>query len=405
MKEVISFRHYLVSKLWLNRKHIWNRQFWSIFIRFLLIFIIFIMNSQIFELFFTFSDFFTSHVFDSKSRYIRRFISFEEIRLNLLSQIFLEQNLSKHLLCARISSKQTPPKHSQHDCLREWRNEICIQLNKIMNEMTSLLKTQQLHDEIIVFEIFISHDYFEAWKKYSHMRVNFIRQKMRKTLNEYLTTFMNSEVDELVFCRSSSSLSSDLVFVFESFSFKKMRIEAKFDRLVLIVKKFQAEISIVRVAAKKYDVCRNIIINKSRVRRIMFEYFMNRQLLVSHEKKAILEFVNRFTELSFFSRLLMLREKVELILRERGQNANLRAHWLIRFLIKHSEYRTKFLRHLDQERHFNSDRIVFEKWFELFRKICVEYEIDCENIYNMNEKSYMMRIKDTVRWVLRHMLI
>jgi hypothetical protein len=105
-----------------------------------------------------------------------------------------------------------------------------------------------------------------------------------------------------------------------------MRIEAKFDRLVLIVKKFQAEISIVRVAAKKYDVCRNIIINKSRVRRIMFEYFMNRQLLVSHEKKAILEFVNRFTELSFFSRLLMLREKVELILRERGQNANLRAH-------------------------------------------------------------------------------
>jgi hypothetical protein len=195
-----------------------------------------------------------------------------------------------------------------------------------MNEMTSLLKIQQLHDEIVVFEIFISHDYFEALKKYSHMRVNFIRQKMRKTLNEYLTTFMNFEVDELVFCRSSSSLSNDLVFVFESFSFKKMRIEAKFDRLVLIVKKFQVEISIVRVAAKKYDVCRNIIINKSRIRRIMFEYFMNRQLLISHEKKAILEFVNRFIELSFSSRLLMLKEKIELILREREQNANLKAH-------------------------------------------------------------------------------
>jgi hypothetical protein len=36
------------------------------------------MNSQIFELFFTFFDFFTSHVFDSKSKYIRRFIFFEE---------------------------------------------------------------------------------------------------------------------------------------------------------------------------------------------------------------------------------------------------------------------------------------------------------------------------------------
>jgi hypothetical protein len=192
--------------------------------------------------------------------------------------------------------------------------------------MTSLLKTQQLHDEIIVFEIFIFHDYFEALKKYSHMRISFIRQKMKKTLNEYLTTFMNSEVDEFVFCRSFSFLSNDLVFVFKSFSFKKMRIEAKFDRLVLIVKKFQVEISIVRIAAKKYDVCRNIIINKSRVKRIMFEYFMNRQLLVSHEKKAILEFVNRFIELSFLLRLLMLRKKIELILRERKQNANLRAH-------------------------------------------------------------------------------
>ncbi len=358
------------------------------------------MNNQIFELFFTFSDFFTSHVFDSKSRYIRRLIFFEENRLIFFEQIFSEQISFEQLLCARIFSE-----HSQHDCFQEWRNEISVQLNQIMNETTSLLKTQQLHDEIIVFEIFISHDYFETLKKYSYMRVSFIRQKMKNALNEYLTTFMNFEIDELVFCRSSSSLSNDLVFVFELFSLKKMRIEAKFDRLVLIVKKFQIEISTVKIAAKKYDVCRNIIFNKSRVRRIMTEYHMNRQLLVLHEEKTILEFVNRFIELSFLFRIFMLKAKAELILREREQNTNLRRHWITRFLIRHSEYRTKFFRHFDQERHFNSDRIVFERWFELIRKTCVEYEIDCENIYNMNEKSYMMRMKDTIKWVLNHMLI
>jgi hypothetical protein len=58
---------------------------------------------------------------------------------------------------------------------------------------------------------------------------------------------MNFEVNELVFCRSSSFLSNDLVFVFESFSLKKMKIEEKFDQLVLIVKKFQIEISTVSV--------------------------------------------------------------------------------------------------------------------------------------------------------------
>jgi hypothetical protein len=88
-----------------------------------------------------------------------------------------------------------------------------------------------------------------------------------------------------------------------------MKIEAKFDRLVLIVKKFQIEISIVRAAAKKYDVCRNIIINKSRVKRIMIEYHMNRQLFVSHEEKIILEFVNRFIELSFFLSNIHVKRK------------------------------------------------------------------------------------------------
>jgi hypothetical protein len=132
---------------------------------------------------------------------------------------------------------------------------------------------------------------------------------------------------------------------------------------------------------------------------------MNRQLLVSHEEKVILKFVDRFTELRFFFRLFMLKEKIELILRERKINTNLSRHWDTRFLIRHFEYQSKFLKHLDQVRHFNFDSIVFEQWFELFRKICVKYDIVCENIYNMNEKKYMMKMNDTCRSVLRHMLI
>jgi hypothetical protein len=205
------------------------------------------MNSQIFELFFTFFDFFTSHVFDSKSRYIRRFIFFEESDL-----ISLEENDLIFFSEIRLTFQ----------CFREWRNEICVQLNQIMNETTSLTKTQQLHDEIVVFEIFISHDYFEVLKKYSHMNVSFIRQEIRKTLNKYLTTFLNAEVEEFESCRSSSFLSNDLVFAWESFSLKKMKIESKFERLVLIVKKFQNEISSVKAVVTKYDVCRNIILIK-----------------------------------------------------------------------------------------------------------------------------------------------
>jgi hypothetical protein len=228
---------------------------------------------------------------------------------------------------------------------------------------------------------------------------------MRKALNEYLTILMNSEVDEHASCCSFSSLSRNLVSVWESFLLKKMRIRSNSERLILIVKKFQNEISIVRTAAQKYDVCRNIIINKNRVKRIIFEFFMNRQLLSSHKEKIILKFVNNFIELRFFLRLFMLKEKVKLILRERKINTNFRRHWDTRFLIRHLEYQSKFLRLLDQVRHFNFDSVVFEQWFELFRKIYAKYDIVCENIYNINEKKYMMKINDTCKLVLRHILI
>jgi hypothetical protein len=323
------------------------------------------MNSQTFELFFTFSAFFTSHVFDSKARYIRRLISFEEIRL--------------------ISS--------QRDCFREWRNEICVQLNQIMNETTSLWKTQQLHDEIVVFEIFVSHDYFEALKRYLHMKVISIRQEMRKTLNEYLTTFLNFEVEETAFCSSSSFLSSDLVFAWESSSLKKMRIESKLERLVLIVKKVQNEISSVKAAAKKYDVCWNIIFNKIRDKRIMFEYVMNCQLLVSHKEEVILTFVNRFIKLRFFSRLFMLKEKIELILREREHNVNLSHYWIDRFLIRHSEYRTKF---------FDiSIKNVISTLIEKFSRNDSNYLI--KRVWNMKSsmRTYTTWMKKTIWWKWR----
>jgi hypothetical protein len=224
-----------------------------------------------------------------------------------------------------------------------------------------MIQMQQLHDETVVFEIFMSHDYFKVLKKYVYINVSFIRHEMRKAWNEYLTSLMNSEVDDFASCCSFFFLSNDLVSAEKSFSFKKMKIRSKFERLILIVKKFQNEVSIVKAVARKYNVCRNTIINKSRFKRIMSEFCMNCQLLVSHEEKVILKFVNHFIELKFLLRLFMLKEKVELILRERKINTDLSKHWDSRFLIKHLEYQSKFLRHLDQVRHFNFDSVVFEQ--------------------------------------------
>ncbi len=51
----------------------------------------FIESLFIFIIFVIFFDFFTSHVFDSKSKYIRRLILFEEIRLIIFEDILFEE--------------------------------------------------------------------------------------------------------------------------------------------------------------------------------------------------------------------------------------------------------------------------------------------------------------------------
>ncbi len=82
-----------------------------------------------------------------------------------------------------------------------------------MNDATSESEARQLHGEIAVFETFISHGYFEALEGNAYIEVSFIRQEMRKVLNEYLATILDPEAEELASCRPSSPLSSDLASV------------------------------------------------------------------------------------------------------------------------------------------------------------------------------------------------
>jgi hypothetical protein len=97
----------------------------------------------------------------------------------------------------------------------------------------------------------------------------------------------------------------------------------------------------------------------------------------------------------------MIKEKVILLLQKRRiSNSQLRRQWRLRFWKRHSEYRTKFSRHLDQERHWNSDSTIFVQWFNLMRKTMIKYNIAFENVYNMNEKKYMMNVNEATQWVL-----
>jgi hypothetical protein len=97
----------------------------------------------------------------------------------------------------------------------------------------------------------------------------------------------------------------------------------------------------------------------------------------------------------------MIEEKVILLLQKREiSNSQLKRQWRLRFLKRHSEYRTKFSRHLDQERHWSSDSAIFVQWFDLVRKTMIKYNIAFEDVYNMKEKKYIMSVSEATQWVL-----
>jgi hypothetical protein len=69
--------------------------------------------------------------------------------------------------------------------------------------------------------------------------------------------------------------------------------------------------------ALRHEVCRRIIDNRLKEKRIMKDFSKNCQLFTDQEEAIILEFVNDFIALKFSFRLYMIEKKVVLLLQKR----------------------------------------------------------------------------------------
>ncbi len=287
---------------------------------------------------------------------------------------------------------------------RDLREQIDKLLDQEMNSVIafdSWKEKQQLHEKIIIYENFIQMKYFDQLKEYSDNIVVSIRHDIRQTLQDYLLLAAESEHEPAALSSSSSSLSSCLASVLGSSPPKKIKDMPKSKRLSLTVATVQSEELSSHATALRHEVCEKIVRNRVKEKRTMKDFSKDRQLLSDQEETVILRFVDQFIELRFSLRLYMIEKKVILLLQKREiSNLKLRGHWIKRILKRHSEYRTKFSRHLDQERHWSSDSAVFVQWFDLVKKTMIKDDIATEDVYNMNEKRYMMSVSEATQWVL-----
>lgn len=257
-----------------------------------------------------------------------------------------------------------------------WKSEVGSELQRAL-EVAILLNQKdeeaQLHREIGVFRNFIAIGYFECMELYPETTVDLIRDEITKAANESSQLDCLGDINSFSPPRPSSALSTNLASVLGSSPPRILKALPKSKRIAKAVAAVR-EGSSMREAADLYGVNRQTVANRlsgkyASIRR------EDRMLLTTGEEAALLRFVDQYVALGFPPRLAMLREKAILLLRERGVDESPGINWPTRFLRRYPQYDSKFPRHLDQERHFNSELSVVINWFELYDRTCLKYSI------------------------------
>ena len=88
------------------------------------------------------------------------------------------------------------------------------------------------------------------------------------------------------------------------------------------------------------------------------------------------------------------------LLRVRENHTQLGVNWQQYILHRHPDLLAEYSRTLDQERLFAENEEIFQYWFDLFLSTKEKHGILDEDIYNMDEKGFMMGVAASAKVVI-----
>ena len=122
------------------------------------------------------------------------------------------------------------------------------------------------------------------------------------------------------------------------------------------------------------------------------EHDEKRQRLLPEAEDALIDWILQMQAWGWPPRCLQLRLMAIELLCLKGDTAPLGVNWNQKFLRRHPNLATRFTQSLDKERAMMHDTEKIEAWFELFARVMIEYDIQLEDLYNMDEKGFAMGI-------------
>ena len=124
----------------------------------------------------------------------------------------------------------------------------------------------------------------------------------------------------------------------------------------------------------------------------------NQQLLHPAEEIALKQWLIRLQAWGWPVRVEQVRFMAQDILKKKGATINtVGINWTSKYLARHPELKTKYIPPLDKERALAHDPKIIQGWFELYKKLKIEFNVQDEDIYNMDEKGFMMGVVQKVK--------
>ena len=78
------------------------------------------------------------------------------------------------------------------------------------------------------------------------------------------------------------------------------------------------------------------------------------------------------------------------LLQNKGDNRSLSQHFVTRFIHRHTQLSSGYAHTLDAKRASVLDMTIVEEFFAEFSRLKAEYNVDVEDIYNMDETGFQI---------------
>lgn len=177
-----------------------------------------------------------------------------------------------------------------------------------------------------------------------------------------------------------------------------MESQYKEGRLELALQAFKKhQFKSLRAAALAFDVSQDTLRRRLRGTPAQRGSIASARLLTPTEEQTVLEWILSMDRRGMPPTQASVRQIVNLLLAQRGNLKIAGKCWVVRFINRHEELKSKYNRKYDYQRAKCEDPALIRGWFERVQQTIAEYGILEEDIYNFDETGFQMGVIATAK--------